>query len=187
MTRSETIMQTIDLKNYQTKRLSLIDALERGEIDKIDFIIANLNLYESDTLLKPQSIESLASGIYYYQYYNTNAKYHQIKYRELKYKDPFVAVEHRKKSDALYKTKEWVTYQLLNSLTDEPVIAYYVKSNSKKLKKKLVEIILPNQQKVILHSLDNKVINLLKRKSLLKKGLKKSQIDNYINQPYYKV
>lgn len=177
----------MDFEYFRNKRHELIDALERGELKKADFIEAQAALYTEIDLKEPQKIEGTLDGLFYYQYFNTMAKHHQMLYRELKYKDAFVAVEHRTLSDKLYAIKERVTYRLLEAMDFKAVEAYYVQATSKQLRHKLVEIFLVNEEKAILHSLDYHVISALKSRGLLPDQVRPSKIDSYINQRYYDV
>lgn len=114
------------------------------------------------------------------------AKQNKALYAELKYKDPFVAVEHRKLSDKLYANKEKVTYKLICFLEFKDMVTYKVKADSKKLKNTIVEIVLKNYEKAILHTLDARTIKALKDKGMLSDKLEVSRIDSYINSKYYK-
>lgn len=177
----------MDFEYYKQQRHTLIEALERGEVDKTAFISANAALYLPLDLKEPRQIKGTLDGLFYYQYFNTLAKHHQMQYRALKYKDPFVAVDHRKLSEKLYAIKERVTYRLLCALEFQDIDAYYVHSASRQLRHKLVEIVLREEEKAILHSLDPQVITALKSRALLDENAKPSVIDTYINQPYYRV
>lgn len=180
-------MIEIDFEHYRKMRCDLIEALERGEQDKNSFIDANTEMYIHLELKEPKTIVSALDGLFYYQYYNTLAKHHQMRFRDLKYKDPFVAVDHRKLSEKLYAIKENITYRLLGAIDYKDLDAYYVKSDSKQLNRKLIEIVLVNEEKAILHSLDDRIIRSLKAKGLLSTEQRPSLIDSYINKRYYKV
>lgn len=177
----------MDFEYYRQQRNALIDDLDLGLLKKTDFIKAQTALYIEMDIKEPKCIQGTLDGLFYYQYYNTLAKHHQILYRDLKYKDPFVAVDHRKTSDKLYAIKERITYRLLCAIDFQGIEAYYVKATSKQLKYRLVEIVLVTEEKAILHSLDPQVITALKSRGLLDSTIKESIIDSYINKPYYKV
>lgn len=177
----------MDFEFYRQQRNALIDALDSGQLEKTAFIKAHAELYLPLAVKEPRRIEGTLDGLFYYQYYNTLAKHHQMQYRELKYKDPFVAVDHRKQSERFYAIKERVTYRLLCAVDFQEIEAYYVQAASKQLKHRLVEIVLLNEEKAILHSLDPQVVTALRTRELLDGMVKASVIDTYINQPYYKV
>lgn len=180
-------MKTIDYAVYKKTRIDLIKQLEMGKLDKIGFINANLSLYQQRIVEESARVTCLNSGIFLYQYYNTYAKYHQMQYRKLKHTNTFEALRHRHRSDDYYEKKETVTYHLLKQITDQRVSAYYVRSNSKKLKQKLVEIVLLDEEKVVLHTLDQQVLQLLKANNWLEYDMRNSRIADYINTPYYDI
>jgi hypothetical protein len=180
-------MELIDFSHYKQKRLALIDDLEKGKCCKIGFIEENIKLYEHLNLPEPKLIHSPLDGIFFYQYYNTLAKHHQKTYRDLRDGNALEAAKHRILSEKFYALKEDVTLKLLTAMEFKGVEAYYVKSDSKDLNQKLIEIVLVNEEKAILHSLDDRIVKALKIRGLLLPHLRQSLISSYINKPYYKV
>ncbi len=176
-------MKKIDFAAHAKRRLQLIEQLESGQLDKVQFIELNKQLYSDYKIELPSTISSLEEGLFYYQYYNTMAKYYQIKYKHLVDDNIFDAIEMRDQSSAYYRDKEQITKLIINHSHNEPIEAYYVDVNSQRLKDKLIEIVFLARQKVVLHSLDKDVLTLLKRKNYFKYGRSKSRIDSYINQP----
>ncbi len=177
-------MKTIDFAAHAKRRLQLIEQLESGALDKLQFIELNVALYRDYQIEVPGSIATLDEGLFYYQYFNIMAKYYQMKYKQLIEDSIFEAIELRNRSNAYYRDKERITELLLTDLKEEPITAYYVDVNSRRLNNKLVEIVFLEREKVILHSMDKRVIALLKRKNYFKYSRSKSRIDSYINQPY---
>ncbi len=185
--KSQRQIKQIDFRAHAQKRLQLIEQLECGQLDKATFIAANLALYDGLTITMPVAIEALEVGLFYYQYYNSLAKYQQLKFRELAEDDLFSALDWRRLSTANYQNKERVTAMLLEGVVNQPIVAYYVKVNSQKLRHKLVEIVFTAQQRVILHTVDDSVIAILRRKNYLTGKTANSLIADYINQPYYDI
>ncbi len=177
----------IDLNAFSNHRLTLIEQLESGKLNKTEYIKATLDFYDAVELNQPERIESILQGMYYYQYYNSFAKWHQIQYRELARDDIFTAIEHRTKSAAYYKLKDNITLKMLKLVKRDEVLAYYVKMDSCKLNSKLVEIVLLNYDSIILHTLDKKIIRYLDNKDMLSCRRQNSLIDTYINKKYYEV
>lgn len=68
---------------------------------------------------------------------------------------------------------------------DKKVSAYYLAMNSKNLNKRLVEIVFHDFDKVILHTLDAKVISILRSYGVLEKEARNSLIDSYVNEKFY--
>ncbi len=179
-------MSAVDLQWHGVQRLNLIAQLESGKIDKETFIRSNVALYNGYDMALPQSLKSVDEGLFYYQYYNAMAKLCQLTFRDLMDVDLFEALEYRSRSSEHYRSKERITAMTLNVVADERIVAYYVQTDSRDLRNKLVEIVFCDRSKVILHSVDNAVIELLKKLNYLERGMRKSLIDDYINKPYYK-
>jgi len=174
----------VKLKEFFDHRDRLITALEGGEIDKAAFVRGNYEFFLSGDHGPYEKALTLEEGLYNYQYYNTVAKYLRIQARELKYKDPFVAVDHRKEADRLYKMKEQVTLEILKVYVRGPVEAYYIPMQSKSLGGRLFEIHFKDLDKVILHSMDPRVLKVLKKKGVFDENVRKSLIESYINSLY---
>ncbi len=177
-------MSALDLRQHGQRRLNLIAQLESGEIDKEAFIKLNVALYSAYDMTLPRFFTTVDEGLFYYQYYNALAKQCRLTYRDLIDDDLFEALEYRDKSTAHYRTKERITAMILDVIGDERIIAYCVQTESHSLRNKLVEIVFCDREKVILHSIDKTVVKLLKKLNYLQSGMRKSLIDDYINQPY---
>ncbi len=168
-------------------RNSLIVQFRNGDISKREFIeehyyfIQNLNL-------KPfkNGIDSFEKGIYNYQYYNMLAKYCYMKSKDRRIiqKHPTVAKNYGQKAGYYYNQKDWSTLKLLEFLDFENVEAYFIKVKSKALKDKLFEIVLYDYEEVILHSRSGFLLNRLRDEGVFEEGIRKSLIDDYINQKY---
>ncbi len=172
--------------DFMVFRDLLIDKLEAGQIDKNQFLEESYQYFEH--LSKPiigKPLSSYAEGMYLYQYYNAHAKVEKATYQRLKYKEPFEAVEHRKASDKFYKLKEQTSLGILKFLNFEGVEAYYIQSDSKKLKHKLIEVLIKDHERGILHTLDSTVIDALKKNNCLDFRARTSKIDEYVNTKYY--
>ncbi|MCK5763275.1 MAG: hypothetical protein KAH05_04070 [Clostridiales bacterium] len=172
------------LQEFEKHRDNLINQLENGIIDKTEFINGNYQFFNKSEMEPFAEITTVDEALYNYQYYNTLAKYGKMLAMELKYKDPFVAVEHRKKADKYYYLKERVTEKLIALYGDKPLKAYYIKVTSKSLKGKLFEIVFEDLDKVILHSKDVRIHNILVKMKKFDKKMQKSIIDDYINSLY---
>ncbi|OPL09047.1 MAG: hypothetical protein AVO33_00890 [delta proteobacterium ML8_F1] len=172
------------LKEFFNHRERLIASLEKGEIDKASFIRENYNFFLSEEHGPYDNPQTFEEGLYNYQYYNTVAKYLRIQARELKYTDPFVAAANKKEAQKLYRMKEEVTLVLLRLYSDGPVEAYYIPMASKTLGGKLFEIHFKDLDKVILHSMDPRVLKLLRKRGVFDTSVRKSLIEAYINSLY---
>lgn len=164
---------------FEKSRLGLIEALEEKRMDKSLYLKKMTELFQGRRYSEPDRINGLLEGLFYYNYFNTLAKNYMMRAREEDNK----ALAHM--ANEYYEIKENVLYKLLPLIELEPFEAYYVEANSIKLKKRLVELVLPKQNKVIFHSLWPKTIRYLERKGYLQEGIRKSKIEDYINTKYY--
>lgn len=173
-------------QNFMVFRDALIDKLEAGDIDKNQFLEESYAYFQNaERPVQKRQIDSYEEGMYLYQYYNAHAKIEKAAYQRLKYKEPFEAVEHRKASDRYYKLKEQVTLSLLKYFEFKGIEAYYIQSDSKKLKYKLVEIIIKDKSRAILHTLEPSNVEALKSHHCLDFRARLSKIDDYVNTKYY--
>lgn len=172
------------LAAFEAHRRELIRQLEAGEIDKATFIEANHAFFEAAEHGPSQEMATVEECLYNYQYYNTLAKHEKQLSMALKYKDPFVAVEHRKRAEKIYRTKEKVTLQMLKVCRGQRIEAYFIKVSSKSLTGKLFEIVFHDLEQVILHSMDFAVRRQLMAMRCFDPKMRKSVIDDYINSLY---
>jgi len=168
-------------------RNSLIVQFRNGDITKREFIEEHYYFIQKLNL-KPfkHRIDSFEKGIYNYQYYNMIAKYCYMKSKDRKLveKHPQVAKKYGQKAGYYYHQKDWSTLKLLEHLDFQNVDAYFIKVKSRALKDKLYEIVLYDFQDVILHSKSVSMLDRLRDEGVFREGMRKSLIDNYINQKY---
>jgi hypothetical protein len=180
------IHETEPYEAFMIFRDLLIDKLEAGLIDKNQFLEESYTYFENSPKPLPgKKLSSYSEGMYLYQYYNAHAKVEKATYQKKKYKEPFEAVEHRKASDKYYKLKEQVSLSILRFLEFKGIEAYYIQSDSRKLKHKLVEVLIQDHERGILHTLDHTVIEALKKNDCLDFRARTSKIDEYVNTKYY--
>ncbi|GAB6087121.1 hypothetical protein JCM11672_23930 [Alkaliphilus crotonatoxidans] len=164
----------------------LIQQFKKGDISKKEYIeegfldIQRLNI-------KPfKRVDSFEKAIFNYQYYNTMAKYYYLKANEIKaygkhmekYKEFLGLV------DDYYYKKDRATLRAIEVLEYWGVEAYYIQVSSKHLKHKLYEIIFHDHKEVILHSTSQWLLNRLQQEGIFKEGIKRSLIENYVNEKY---
>lgn len=172
-------MCNLDLKTFEINRIALLEKLEEGLIDKTRFLKESMDLFKGEVHSEPEIISSVEQGVFYYYYFNTQAKYYMIKNKNNKDKiNAAISKEY-------YDIKENILIKTLELLDEDQIDAYYVNSDSLKLKHCLVEIVIQNKEKLIFHTIKPSTVAWLKRKRLLKTGIKNSKISSYINTKYY--
>lgn len=172
-------MAAIDFDAFEQKRLDLISSLEAGHLDKGGFLLKSFALFEGTLYAEPDRIQSVNQGVFYYFYFNTMAKNH------MKKSEKGSLSEQTHISNEYYRIKEGVLFQLLQLFADEELEAYYVRTDSVKLRNKLVEIYVKSREKLIFHTLSPKTVASLKRRSILTETMCESAIVSYINKKYY--
>lgn len=165
------------------KRNELIKDLSLGKIDKILFLEKNYNLIK-DLNMKPLlNISSIKEGMYNYQYYNILAKYFRQKAslysNNKKFKKKYT--ENMNKSNNYYIEKDKQLFEIIKLSKSSDLESYFVKMHSKKLNNNLFEIVLKNTDFAIFHSINVKILNLLKERCVFLNEIKESKIDKYVN------
>ena len=187
-------------EKFLKHRQSLLLQYKMGDMTKHEFIQANFD-YINKLDIKPFSrIDNIKKALYNYHYYNVNAKYWQWLARDPRTnprgKDALI----RRSLDCYYQ-KDRATLALLR-LIDFNAEAYYVKVRSHKLKDKLIEIVVKDDDilleidpfnhlnifsdnnYLILHTRSEIIANILRENRILKDSKQRSLTDDYINQKY---
>lgn len=73
---------------------------------------------------------------------------------------------------------------MLNILGKEDLVSYPLILNSSRLNLKLIEIILLNYDKIILHTISNDIKNELIKKGVFSFSPRESKINHYVNASY---
>lgn len=173
-------------ENFFKRRSFLIKELEAGRLTKKQFLENNYNLVRRATMKPFLRIDSYEMGMYNYQYYNVLAKYYKMLAKDAKEAgrpDRYYR-EYLNKGNNYYNEKDKATLSIIEFLDFENMEAYYIDVNSKSLNGKLFEIVLLNHEEAIFHSKSEKLLRILKEKNTFTNEMKKSIIDNYINETY---
>lgn len=170
---------------FFAKRNELIDRLENNELNKKDFLLENYLLIENLNMKPFQVLNSIEKCMYNYQYYNVMAKYYRVKINNaLNTKKQRRSAEvNKSKISNYYIEKDKVILELLKLVDKENMIAYPVLINSSRINN-LIEIVILNFERAILHSINDEVIKHLKIKGVFESTPRLSKIDNYVNSGY---
>lgn len=170
------------LEEFIKNRQNLIKKLDNKELSKIDFIEENYGLIQKLNMKPLLDISSIEEGIYNYQYYNILAKvfkqraiYSSGKKKEKKYN------ENIQKSNNYYDQKDIQLKKLLEFVNFNEVESYYIKMHSKRLNKNIFEIVLKNVEMAIFHSMNQDILEILKKNNAFTDEIKDSKISEYIN------
>lgn len=172
--------------DFSKQRQSLIQLFKKGDITKREYIEESY-VYIQQMNIKPfKRVDNFNKAIYNYQFYNMMAKYSYLKAKEIKKYDkhPELYKEHLDKVNHYYYKKDRSTFKAIELLDFCNVEAYHIKVTSPNLKDSLFEIIFKDYEQVILHSKSQWLRERLKEEGVFKDGVKKSLIENYINEKY---
>lgn len=170
-------------EEFILNRDSLIEQYSKGDLSKDEFIEANYRCINSLDIKPFQKIDNVKKALYNYQYYNVLAKYYQKRAHDLSKKNG-AREDFLEQSNYFYSKKDAVTMKLLTLIDFIGVEAYFVKVKSPSLKKRLFEIVLSEYDNIILHSINESILNKLKQENVFINEEKKSLVDSYINQKY---
>lgn len=158
----------------------------QGDLNKREYIEESYYYIKALDVDPYKNIDNPEKAIYNYQYYNMTAKFLKLKAKELsKYgKHPEKVNEYMERVNWCYKNKDYATLKLLELLDYMNIDAYYIKVQSKELRNKLFEMVFYDYKDLVLHSVNQNIVQRLKENYVFKDGLKKSLIDSYINARY---
>lgn len=173
------------LEIFFSKRNDLIDRLEDNKLNKKDFLLENYLLIDNLNMKPFQNLNSIEKCMYNYQYYNVMAKYYRVKINNaLNSKKQKKTVEvNKSKINNYYIEKDKVILALLELVENENIIAYPLIINSSRINN-LIEIVILNFERAILHSVNADVVDKLKQKGVFDEIPRLSKIDNYVNSGY---
>ncbi|SDK08813.1 DUF6648 family protein [Natronincola ferrireducens] len=173
-------------EKFFNQRQSLIQQFKKGDITKKEYIEESYGYIKQMNIKPFKRVDNFNKAVYNYQYYNMMAKYCYLKAKEIKRyeKHPELHKEYEDKVNYYYHKKDQTTLQTIELLDYYDVEAYYIKVTSSYLKENLFEIIFKNHDQVIFHSRSQWLLNKLKEEGVFKEGIRRSLIENYINQKY---
>ncbi|NLL05694.1 MAG: hypothetical protein GX270_07895 [Clostridiaceae bacterium] len=170
-------------EQFLQNRNSLIEQYSKGDLSKDEFIEANYRCINSLDIKPFRRIDNVKKALYNYQYYNVLAKYYQKRAHDLNKKNSS-REDFLEQSNYYYSKKDTVTLKLLDLIDFIGVEAYFVKVKSPTLKKRLFEIVLSEYDNIILHSVNECILNRLREEKVFIDEVRKSLVDSYINQKY---
>ena len=173
-------------ERFFENRSFLIAQLESGDLNKAQFLDANLDFLQRIGAKPFTKIDSMDKGMFNYQYYNIMAKYYitSAENIEKRGKHPKLAISFRNKAADQYHKKNITVSKMLKLVDYENVDEYFVKSKSKKLNDVLFEIVFYDYKEAIFHSTAEWLLSILKENGCFINGKYKSLIDDYINTKY---
>ncbi|WP_296113591.1 DUF6648 family protein [uncultured Anaerococcus sp.] len=180
------IIEKEKLSLFEDWRIESIDLLSSSKIDKDEFLNRNYK-FLTDLGLKPFSqIRDLEEAIYNYQYYNIMAKFANSKAFKIQNSSKKKKLYTRLINDRenFYYLKDLATLSLIQIVGFDNIESYYISLKSKRLTGQIFEIKVKNCDKLILHSKNKKILNILKAADIFSEDIRESLIDSYVNRSY---
>lgn len=173
-------------EKFFKQRESLIQQFKKGDMTKKEYIEESYSYIQVMNITPFKRVDNFNKAIYNYQYYNMMAKYCFLKAREIKRYDkhPEIHEKYMDRVNYYYHKKDQTTLRAVEILDYFDVEAYYIKVTSDYLKDRLFEIIFKDYKDIILHSKSQWLQNRLEEEGVFKEGIRKSLIENYINEKY---
>lgn len=178
-------MSLVDIEAFYKNRDALIDALEAGTIDKTAYFEESL-CFLKELGFKPGDIGGLDfdGAAVHYQYFNLMAKYHFME-EELKiFNQPKQAAKHKEMGFDFYTKKDQVTMRFLELCEYKGIRAYFIAMQSKALEGQLFEIVFEEENRIVLHSKDKRILYRLQSAGVFDENIQPSAIDEYVNTRY---
>lgn len=173
-------------ERFLEKRAQIIEEYDNKKISKEELVARNYDLIRRINVSPFASINSFEKGMYNYQYYNTFAKHYRALAREEKMgKNQKRKINtYQNKCDHYYRLKDLTSLKLLEFLGYKNIRAYFIKTESKRLKDELFEIVLCDYDKAVFHSKSQKLLENLRSAGVFEEKIQKSVIADYINERY---
>lgn len=174
------------IKNFIVLRNNLIDELDNKKINKEEFIQKNLKILDNSGIKPFASIEDYNMGIFNYQYYNLMAKYYNMLSNKAKLsKNDKKYKMYKNMSRNYYNEKDKSIFSILEIIQFLNVEAYFIKTESKNLNSRLFEIWVKDYEKTIFHSMNDRLLEMLRENNVFIEEIRESLIKDYINELYW--
>lgn len=166
------------LRRVLAERNRLIDKLDRRLLTKEEFHSENYRTLCRWQMKPYPVIRSLEEGIYNYQYYNTLAKEWQRRAGCAPEKNRTRFVREIRN---FFCMKDACILQMLQLDQNERIEAYFVHTASIGLRNRLLEIVYPDREKIVLHTLSPDILQTVQRMGVFTTIIRRSRIHDYIN------
>ncbi|MDO5047416.1 MAG: hypothetical protein Q4D88_02565 [Anaerococcus sp.] len=174
------------LEEFEKWRKESIDLLDESKIDKDEFLRLNYDFFKKLNLKPFSQINTFSQAIFNYQYYNVMAKkcnFEAKAYLNSKKKRKYYnkLINDR---ENYYYLKDIATQRLLAILDYKNLESYYIDLKSKRLRGLIYEINILDEDRLILHSKNKKILEKLKENKVFSTKARLSLIDSYVNKSY---
>ena len=169
------------IQKYFAYRQSLIDQYIMGDMTKSEYLERNFDAVLALKREPFQHLDNVDKCLFNYQFFNAHAK--EAKMMASSSVNPKHKDQYLKEADYYYLKKDAATLKALELMDFTGIEGYYIKVRSKQMKGRLFEINLL-EENMILHSMNEGILNRLVNEGAFLTGTKVSKADMYINQKY---
>ncbi len=158
------------------------------EVESLAFLPEEAEDFKQYTFLAKdmgqREVLSVADGILKYHFINTLAKKRMLDAEEFEFKDFSRFLEMRKLAYTLYDYKDAITYGLVNCLLEagRDIRYYKIHMRSEALDGKMYELCALPSERLVLHTMDKTVLDLLKKFGVEELSKQQSIISDYVNK-----
>lgn len=170
------------LLEFINLRSKYIDMLDNNIITKSEFNHKNNEIFYKINLRPFSVLDCFDKALYNYNYYNSKAKLY------LEEENRLNSINNKKKSKIAknnklncYYHKDQSIIAMINLEDSSYIDAYYINMHSKNLNQQIYEINFIRKEKVILHSKNSEIKNILLNKKIFSEEVRNSLIETYIN------
>lgn len=161
------------------------EVCSRYWLDEVDERLSSMA--EAAVSMSERSVLSVADGLIKYNYINSVCKKLMLEAEAYEFSNPERFLSLRRMAHFLYERKESVTEGLCDALLEEDteVSFYPISLRSDALNGHMYEIFALPEEKVILHTMSDRVIGTLKNAGIMEGELRRSAVDSYVNATFY--
>lgn len=169
------------LEEFIDLRTKYIEMLDNKLITKSEFNHKNNEIFYKINLRPFTVLDSFNKALYNYNYYNSKAKLFLEEEKRLNNQNKKRAKIAQNNKNNCYYHKDLSIIAMLNIEDSDNIEAYYINMHSKSLNQQIFEIYFKDKEKIILHTKNEKIKNILIEKNIFLFEVRVSLIETYIN------
>lgn len=169
------------LEEFIDLRTKYIEMLDNKLITKSEFNHKNNEIFYKINLRPFTVLDSFNKALYNYNYYNSKAKLFLEEEKRLNNQNKKRAKIAQNNKNNCYYHKDLSIIAMLNLEDSDNIEAYYIDMHSKSLNQQIFEIFFKDKEKIILHTKNDKIKNILIEKNIFLFEVRVSLIETYIN------
>lgn len=176
VSEKEKLVRFIELRN------KYIDLLDNKLISKSEFNYMNNEIFSKINLRPFSVLDSFEKALYNYNYYNSKAKMCLEEYNKCKTSgnEKKAKLANNNKLNN-YNLKDQAIVAMIELENSNNIMAYDIFVNSKNLDSQIFEIYFTKRERIILHTLNKDIKNMLIKLNCFDEIKRESLISSYVN------